>query len=87
MSSSKTTFDLKMSTIANTCQKGMTFYQKSSSFMINPKKTHTLRKEGSVLFNDALNTFYFWLYGIGHLEIQNEIGRERERENERHIWR
>ena len=23
------------------------------------------RKEGSVLFNDILNTFYLWLYGIG----------------------
>ena len=21
-------------------------------------------KEGNVLFNDALNTFYFWLFGI-----------------------
>ena len=25
------------------------------------------RKEGYVLFNDALNTFYLWLYGIGHM--------------------
>ena len=25
-------------------------------------------KEGrSVLFNDALNTFYLWLYGVGHM--------------------
>ena len=24
------------------------------------------RKEGNVLFNDALNTFYLRLYGIGH---------------------
>ena len=24
-------------------------------------------KEGNVLFNDALNTFYLWLYGIGHM--------------------
>ena len=23
-------------------------------------------KEGNVLFNDALNTFYLWLYGVGH---------------------
>ena len=22
------------------------------------------RKEGNVLFNDALNTFYLWLYGV-----------------------
>ena len=25
------------------------------------------RKEGKVLFNDALNTFYLPLYGIGHM--------------------
>ena len=25
------------------------------------------RKEGNVLFNDALNTFYLWLYGVGHM--------------------
>ena len=26
-----------------------------------------LRKEGNVLFNDALNTFYLRLYGVGHI--------------------
>ena len=26
----------------------------------------TRRKEGKVLFNDALNTFYLWLYGVRH---------------------
>ena len=25
------------------------------------------RKEGNVLFNDALNTFYLRLYGVGHI--------------------
>ena len=25
------------------------------------------RKEGNVLFNDALSTFYLWLYGVGHM--------------------
>ena len=25
------------------------------------------RKEGYVLFNDALNTFYLWLYGVRHM--------------------
>ena len=24
------------------------------------------KKEGNVLFNDALNTFYLWLYGVEH---------------------
>ena len=27
----------------------------------------TERKEGNVLFNDALNTFYLRLYGVGHM--------------------
>ena len=26
-----------------------------------------LRKEGNVLFNDTLNTFYLWLYGVRHM--------------------
>ena len=28
---------------------------------------HVGRKEGNVLFNDAINTFYLQLYGIEHL--------------------
>ena len=24
-------------------------------------------KEGNVLFNDALNTIYLWLYGVRHM--------------------
>ena len=27
----------------------------------------TTNKEGNVLFNDTLNTFYLQLYGIGHM--------------------
>ena len=30
------------------------------------KQKLTGRKEGNVLFNDTLNTFYLWLYGITH---------------------
>ena len=30
-----------------------------------------MRKEGNVLFNDALNTFYLWLYGVGHMVKDN----------------
>ena len=26
---------------------------------------HRILKEGNILFNDALNTFYLWLYGVG----------------------
>ena len=25
------------------------------------------RNEGNVLFNDTLNTFYLWLYGVRHI--------------------
>ena len=25
------------------------------------------RKEGNALFNDTLNTFYLWLYGVRHM--------------------
>ena len=32
-----------------------------------PYKAYTGRKEGNVLFNDALNTFYLRLYGVGHM--------------------
>ena len=35
-------------------------------------------KEGNVLFNDALNTFYLQLYGIKHMVKDHS---EREREN------
>ena len=29
------------------------------------------RKEGNVLFNDTLNTFYLRLYGVGHMVEDN----------------
>ena len=35
------------------------------------------RKEGNVLFIDALNTFYLWLYGIGHM-VKDHSDSERE---------
>ena len=31
------------------------------------EETINERKEGNVLFNDALNTFYLRLYGVGHM--------------------
>ena len=30
-------------------------------------KIASFRKEGNVLFNNALNTFYLQLYGVGHM--------------------
>ena len=35
-------------------------------------------KEGNVLFNDALNTFYIWLYGISHM-VKDHSAREETR--------
>ena len=35
------------------------------------------RKEGNILFNDALNTFYLWLYGVGHI-VKDQSNSERE---------
>ena len=40
---------------------------------------HKGRKEGNVLFNDALNTFYLRLYGVGHM-VKDHSKREKERE-------
>ena len=33
------------------------------------------RKEGNVSFNDALNTFHFRLYGVGHM-VKNQSDSE-----------
>ena len=35
------------------------------------------REEGTVLFNDALNTFYLQLYDVTHM-VKNHSDRERE---------
>ena len=35
-----------------------------------------LRKKGSVVFNDALNTFYLLLYGVGHM-VEDHSANER----------
>ena len=34
------------------------------------------RKEGNVLFNDALNTFYLRLYGVGHMVEDHSVREE-----------
>ena len=34
-------------------------------------------QEGSVLFNDALNTFYLRLYGVGHM-VKDDSDSERD---------
>ena len=32
-----------------------------------------LRNEENVLFNDALNTFYLWLYGVRHMVKEGNV--------------
>ena len=39
-------------------------------------ETHCWRKEGNVLFNDALNTFYLLLYVIGHMVKDHSVREE-----------
>ena len=42
----------------------------------NAVKLQERKKEGNVLFNDALNTFYLRLYGITHM-VKDHSDRER----------
>ena len=35
--------------------------------MVKDHSDSKREKEGNVLFNDALNTFYLGLYGVGHM--------------------
>ena len=39
----------------------------SKTSIVSSSHSMLLIKEGSVLFNDALNTFYLRLYGVGHM--------------------
>ena len=34
------------------------------------------RKEGNVLFNDTLNTFYLWLYGVRNMVNHSDMERK-----------
>ena len=45
----------------------MNFYQIWTHKLIHFCKVLAPLKEGNVLFNDALNTFYLRLYGVGHM--------------------
>ena len=45
----------------------MQIYDFRSQFNNNKTSHNFVRKEGNVLFNDALNTFYLRLYGVGHM--------------------
>ena len=39
--------------------------------------TKNIRKEGIVLFNDDLYTFYLWLYGVRHNMVKDHSKSER----------
>ena len=41
--------------------------ENQSNMLKNKPACKSGRKEGNVLFNDALNTFYLRLYGVGHM--------------------
>ena len=50
----------------------------------NEHSTNWVRKEGNVLFNDALNTFYLRLYGVTHM-VKHHSDSEREETCCRHM--
>ena len=51
--------------------------------MGTPSVTQT--KQGQVLFNDALNTFYLWLYGVRHMVKDHSDSEKGETERERDV--
>ena len=57
-----------------------TLYHGSKSHSSIYKALGQGRKEGNVLFNDALNTFYLRLYGVTHM-VKDHSDSERERGN------
>ena len=36
-------------------------------FIVKQGRQYLYRKEGNIIFNDAFNTFYLRLYGVGHM--------------------
>ena len=59
-------------------EEGSSFWnQKLTWRTVSYDNTRTGRKEGNVLFNDALNTFYLPLYGVGYV-IKDRSDSERE---------
>ena len=44
-----------------------TYHTCSDRTVHNTAFDNLLTKEGNVLFNDTLNTFYLWLYSVGHM--------------------
>ena len=44
------------------------------------------RKEGNVLSNDALNSFYVWLYSVEHIVKNHHSDSEREKSTPTTTW-
>ena len=51
-------------------------FNKIFFFKYRTRHTRLYRKEGNVLFNDALNTFYLRLYGVRHM-VKDHLDSER----------
>ena len=50
----------------------------NNTLLIHLATTGSTRKEGYNLFNEAINTFYLWLYRVGHMVkdySDSEIGK------------
>ena len=47
---------------------------------VKHKQSQHILNEGNVLFNDALNTFYVWLYGVRHMVQDHSDSEIEERE-------
>ena len=49
------------------CREGGERGNESCGWVKRESSINQIRKEGNVLFNDALNTFYLRLYGVAHM--------------------
>ena len=74
----------KMKTYLHSHSRQINIYQYISPFVLSEysdkiKKMppSRMRKEGNVLFNDTLNTFYLCIYGVGH-KVKDHSDSEKE---------
>ena len=52
-------------------------YMASDIIIMVKDHSDSERKEGNVLFNDALNTFCLWLYGVRYIMVKDNSDGER----------
>ena len=70
------------SSIRNVCFTSVSYFARIGrlhhrALLLSVPSLITRRKEGNALFNNAFNTFYLRLYGIGHM-VKDHSDRERE---------